>query len=604
MKKLTALLLVLVMIFSLAACAKTENTSKKEEPTQEEVVNAYQKKDEPAPEQKTEEKTEQTTEEKKDEPTTPPEPEIPQWQIDHPGWLCEDKVTLTVATYEDSATGYVKPGDDVRFWQWLEDYTNVHIDWTIWDYTDWKTNSNTMIATGEITDIFRTGGTDICDTCGENGLALDMLPYLLDGCFDKTLAAMENKGMSRTEYLSKFTNSLKGKMYGYGCYGGTQHYNRQCLFYNAHILEQLEGEFEYGIDKTPKSVEEFYEYCKKIKALGDYNGNGIDDEVVVLCSGPNTLLRAFLNAYGLEGNAPYFATDPETGKIYNELTTEGFREAMRWFQKFYAEGLFDPDMFNITVAMMREKLANQQVGVYQYYASFAGGSFNTYCADYVGNEKEQHWAFGYPLSVPELGTGNVFYEDGTGNGYGTIVSAKCAYPEIACRWLDTLCCDETVNVVRWLGFEGEQWEYDKDGNRVILPGGNDSTTKKEMGLGQITLPHLQSTNGDGLVNTELDWFMHEQNELLEKAEYRLLTSVSTAWYTSDEKAMTNKYSGDFTTHWNEMKVKFMTGELNMDEDWDAFVKDMQDNWGMMELCMAYEHVRERLANFAAALDAQ
>ena len=42
-------------------------------------------------------------------------------------WLTHDKVTLTVLTNEGSSTENPPASNDLPFWKFLEEYTNVHI---------------------------------------------------------------------------------------------------------------------------------------------------------------------------------------------------------------------------------------------------------------------------------------------------------------------------------------------------------------------------------------------------------------------------------------------------------------------------------------------
>ena len=43
-------------------------------------------------------------------------------------WLCDEKTTLTVFCDEGASNTMPVPSNDLPFWAWLEDYTNVHID--------------------------------------------------------------------------------------------------------------------------------------------------------------------------------------------------------------------------------------------------------------------------------------------------------------------------------------------------------------------------------------------------------------------------------------------------------------------------------------------
>ena len=39
-------------------------------------------------------------------------------------WLCDEKTTLTVLTYDAASNTMPAPSNDLSFWAWLEDYNN------------------------------------------------------------------------------------------------------------------------------------------------------------------------------------------------------------------------------------------------------------------------------------------------------------------------------------------------------------------------------------------------------------------------------------------------------------------------------------------------
>ena len=158
MKKALAILLCFVMILSvLAGCAKTETgtqTDRKEETKKEDS--------------KSEEKTD--------------------WKTEHPTWLCEEKTTLSIFTYDGVNANYLPPSNDLRFWQWMEDYTNVHIEWEIAPYASYKDVITAKIGGGDdLADIFVIRFKAIKNDAAANGLLLDLAPYW-NTCFTNTQA--------------------------------------------------------------------------------------------------------------------------------------------------------------------------------------------------------------------------------------------------------------------------------------------------------------------------------------------------------------------------------------------------------------------------------
>ena len=107
MKKMFALCLAFVMLLTvLAGCKKTEPGADLNEP-------------------QTAVTTPDNTAQQDANPTTDDDD---SWKEEHPTWLCKDKTTLTVYTWEGVSSNYLPPSNELFFWQYMEDYTNVHIE--------------------------------------------------------------------------------------------------------------------------------------------------------------------------------------------------------------------------------------------------------------------------------------------------------------------------------------------------------------------------------------------------------------------------------------------------------------------------------------------
>ena len=64
---------------------------------------------------------------------------------EHPNWLCDEKTTLTVLVQPTSKMVDITTNE---FTQWLEDQTNVHIEWTVLE-SDAKETVSLMLSSGE-----------------------------------------------------------------------------------------------------------------------------------------------------------------------------------------------------------------------------------------------------------------------------------------------------------------------------------------------------------------------------------------------------------------------------------------------------------------------
>ena len=99
-------------------------------------------------------------------------------------YLCDERTTLTVCTYDGVSQAFKAIGNDLRFWQWLEEYTNVHIEWEVHSNADYATVVTTRLASGEIgTDIMNVSSILNGVNAGMSGLAaplsLDNMPNIV-----------------------------------------------------------------------------------------------------------------------------------------------------------------------------------------------------------------------------------------------------------------------------------------------------------------------------------------------------------------------------------------------------------------------------------------
>ena len=124
-------------------------------------------------------------------------------------WLCDEKTTLKILTYDGVNSSYRPPSNDLWFWQLMEEYTNVHIDWEISPMSGYGEVLNTRLSAGvDLADIVMSTNNRATTNAGNNGVFIDLMPYW-DSCFTNTKSYMEQCGI---DLLSYITNP-NGKVY-------------------------------------------------------------------------------------------------------------------------------------------------------------------------------------------------------------------------------------------------------------------------------------------------------------------------------------------------------------------------------------------------------
>jgi len=103
--------------------------------------------------------------------------------------------------------------------------------------------------------------------------------------------------------------------------------------------------------EMPATPEQLYDVLVKFKN-NDPNGNGQADEVALACayegapySGFGFIINAYAQTpYDLSSNQPYMSVDAD-GNIYTAVTSNGFKEALRYINRLVAEGLVSANVF-------------------------------------------------------------------------------------------------------------------------------------------------------------------------------------------------------------------------------------------------------------------
>lgn len=563
MKKLIAMLLVLVMVLGLAACAaKTESPAETKAETPAETATEA-----PAAE---EGKQEETKEE-----------EIPAWKVEHPGWLCEEKTNLSVLTYDGVNSTYPAPSNDLPFWQFMEDYTNVHIDWEVVTYTGYTDIITARLAGGaDLADIVMLYKTDIANDAGRNGMVNDLTPYW-DSCFTNMQNYFDAAGV---DYKNAISNE-DGSCYGITTFANPIE-NHIVLLYNTLWMEKLGA-------KIPETLDEFTALLEQMQEAGDLNGNGEADEIVFTAADIDHVRSIFNPTFNMEQYQSELAfSADENGVVYDQYTTDNMKAELAYLNDLYARGLLDQEICNMSYDALSEKVASDRVGVFAIYSSFAisYGKLTT-----AGQEdKTGEWyTIGLPLSS-EWCEEPFFVQNESFDSMLTGISASCENPELAAKWLDTLYADEKALEVRTLGFEGKNFNYINDGAdfELIMPEDGSNWSIVKLGCGQLALPYVQTTQQLMASKKSTPWYIEEYANIRNNYDWRNHTIVPVPTYNDYESELKDMYSTDVETGWVEYRDKFITGQLDTEKDWDSFVQTL-NNLGLPQMIEVFQSVYNR-----------
>ena len=355
--------------------------------------------------------------------------------------------------------------------------------------------------------------------------------------------------------------------------------------------------------EMPKTIDEFYDTLVAFRDE-DPNQNGLQDEIpLAVNDGPGSrILWQIRAAFGIVScDNDYCVQTDADGKVYLAETTEAYKAYLKYMRKLFDEKLLDNDSFVMSSDEYKYLLSTGNVGVSHIWAA-------QYDATYGLDELEFWKTYAiFPGMTSEYNDRALMVFYPYNNGQARVeLSAKTKYPEALCRFIDYICYD----------VEGERlWHYGKEGVDYDI-------VVDEFGIPAIkTDAYLEPGQSNyvypvgniaGFIPYPADEFMSNATE--EQLEYLIANSKDNAdpamkeWvvrhydhefggpsflaYTTEERERMGNRLGDLQSYIKAQRVAFITGEADIDADWDTFQETMKA-MGLDELLEIAQDVVDR-----------
>ena len=466
----------------------------------------------------------------------------------------------------------------------LEDWTNlavveeyarrlgIRMDCTFYP-TDWSTEVTLMVAGNTLPDLIINGALNVTDVngWGDEGYFLDMSKYL---------DLMPNMTAYFEEHpeVKAFCTTENGNIYGLPRMRTDLTDRLSRSFINQRWLDNL------GLD-APASMEELYDVLVAFKEK-DANGNGDASDEIPLLYSPECdprLERTLLAAYGIyTTDVGYVLQADDSGKVELANTTENYKEFLTFMNRLYKEGLMEQEAFTITSDEAKTKQAGDVYGVFGWSAPFVlGNSDITYDMDYTA-------LVGLTPNVCDEGSAGL--SSALGGNYIVAISADTKYPEALCRFLDYFYTEEGVEAAAH-GYEGITFDFvtnDLLGVEVAKmhqPEGyaSEEEFRYKAAVFNMSL-NLIETNPDREALFTVDPEVLESDEVMK--EYGWAAKIADSYrkngskgsdvyptisYTADEASRRTALVTDIRTYLVQAKAQFITGELDIEKDWDTYL---------------------------------
>lgn len=487
--------------------------------------------------------------------------------------IVKEKVTLTVFTPQNSL---VEDYETNKLTRYLEEKTNVHIDWMLAPAKDANTKVNLLLASNsDLPDIFLGEGLITNDTLvkyASQNIFVPLNKYIEEyGVEFKRV--MEYPGF---EDLPKKLTAPDGNIYAIPklsiCYNCEW---RQKMWINQKFLDAL------GLD-MPETTDDFYNVLKAFKEK-DPNGNGKADEIPLAgaITGWKTNIDGFLmNAFIYnDGDDRFIVNDGKVDVVYNKPE---WREGLAYMRKLCSEGLLDPASFTQDGAQLRQ-LGENEIPI---LGAAPGGSPHEFTN--ASGERRLDYVALTPLKGPNGVQFTGYYPTNPRNAM--VITSACKYPEVAYRWGDYQLSEE-ISVWSRFGEPEVDWRKPNEGEigingkpaylvPILLWGSvqNSHWHFSNPGFSTAEMQSGQAFDPDGPPNMERILYVvtEEQYDGYEPDHDSILPPL---FFTEEEAAEYTELKTLINDYVKESIARFVTGDMDIEKEWDNYVKEL-DNMGL------------------------
>lgn len=489
--------------------------------------------------------------------------------------ICDETITIKVG----GSVGNSPDWNNTAFVKAVEERLGIKLECEPVSADAWSTQYATMLATGNMPDLIVNGTIDKSQVNkdGKAGFWLDLSEYL--DIMPNFVALME-------EYpeWAAYTQTETGSIYGI---------NRITPGYLAGINTQLYAEKSVlegaGVDPDSiKTIDDFYDALVKVKeAYPDKIPLSFTTDRMPAYRA-DVILRT---AFGINYNDnSYMLVADDAGKVSLADISDNNRAYMQFINKLLDDGLLDPNCF---VVSKDEYRANAKEKKYVFMADAGhitkfgseGETISDYAVFFGFSSEYTNNEINYVLTSNVLKDARIF------------VNAKTEYPEAICRLIDYLCTEEGMYLASF-GVEGEHYDIVTDQyglKSVDTSKYADLTTYQnvtEWKYNKVVIDQAFELVR-GFLGTQMETLDDAalQKIIADKApqEYdavcmlgikkvdNVLNAIPALAYTEEEVTERSTLYTDILNYVKQMKVSFMNGEVDVNDDaaWDAYVKQVE-----------------------------
>jgi putative aldouronate transport system substrate-binding protein len=465
--------------------------------------------------------------------------------------LTDTKITLSMWDPNASSMGTLADRNEGEFFQWYEQKTNIHIDFTIPATGTEAEAFNLLFTSNKLPDILGVYTTqekyrDGMDAAINDGYIVNMADYLEDA--PNYCSWINNIDTAKKDV---FTDS--GKMYGmWGFWDNMKNgYADQGISVRKDFLDKV------GMD-IPTTYDEWETVLTAFK-----DKLGIEAPLFTSKYGIDN--GEFMAGYGV---APYFYQVDGTVK-YGPLE-DGYKDYLTMMADWYKKGLIDPDFDTRTctgIAPDKDMILNDKVGACVDYGTRMTDAYIS-----RGATNKEFWAVAAPQPKLSADAADPAWRLVSGNFHNMqaecfLVSASCSHIEEAVRWLDGFYAKDVYLNANY-GIDSEEgtvWTKASDGHRI---GNYDFRYKNPNGLDSATVVVKYWTKNPPV---RVEAAQIEQMPAERAAAYDVWSTYEPKNYIPTNISMTSDEGSEYAQAYTEielyvqeMNVKFIKGTESLD----------------------------------------
>ncbi len=469
--------------------------------------------------------------------------------------LADETKTITgwgSFTFNDQ-TGLTSYSEQLA-WQEVEARLGIKVDWTTVS-SDKQTQFSLMMAGGELPDLIIDMDPLTYEEFGRLGALIPLNDYINE----EKMPNLSKLIADDPAVIASIT-SADGNVYFLPriMAAPTRYWNG--LFIREDYLEKV------GM-AMPTTTEEFYDVLVAIK------------EQIPECTAPIAMnmadLKTLLNSWEVGSRCTGTSTADDTfvknGTLAYGPTEESYREALKYINKLYEEGLLTPDWNSIDTKTKRTNIVTGVSAVCQ--GSFSGvmSSWNNLL---VADGQSEALAAVNPLVGPEGGQAWQGHHTSIDLSYGAAITSTCEDVDTVIAVLDYLYSDEGRELIYW-GVEGKTFVKAEDGSYQFTEEANSSE------LGVMLYLNNYSANTSCYPTAMITEFYHATLSDKAAAGNLAITEIGEAndirmpslRYTEAEIAEVNAICVDLNAYVDEHFALFVNGTLDIEDDaaWQTYL---------------------------------